>query len=400
MKRTRTSYQRGSLQLNARRCGPDVWVYRWRERLPDETAARRGVTVGTVEQFPTKAQALRASEHMRVQANSRANTRDAITFRAVINRYKAEEMPNSSTASGYRSILKCHIEPRWANLPIAEVKPMLVRKWLSDLNLANKTKKNIKALMHSLCQCAMLWEWMPVSENPMSLFRARFEDADHTRPAQEKERALTVEQFLGLLSAVEEPAYRLGMVLAVCLGLRCSELGGLQWSDLDWERRKLQIRRTYVGTKQYDRVKAAYSRKPIPLDDSILSALLDWRGRSEFKADGDWVFASPHVAGEKPYKMWGVQHNYIAPAARELKLGEHIGWHTLRHTYRTWLDETGATIGVQQKLMRHGDIRTTMNVYGDALEDSLRTANSKVVSKVKHGLLDICGHAPMSQVVN
>jgi integrase len=397
MKRTRISYQRGNLQLNARRSGPDVWVYRWRERLPDGTTARRGVRLGTVEQFPTKAQALTASEHIRIQGNPR---RDVITFGAVINRYKAEETPNSSTASGYRSILRCHVEPRWANLPIAEVRPLLVRKWLTDLNLANKTKKNIKSLMHSLFQCAMLWEWIPVSENPMSLFRARFEDADHTRPAQEKERALTVEQFLALLSAVEEPAYRIGMVLAVCLGLRCSELGGLKWSDFDWERRKLQIRRTYVGTKQYDRVKAVHARKPIPLDDSILSALLDWRGRGEFKADGDWVFASPHVAGEKPYKMWGVQHNYIAPAAKALKLGEHIGWHTLRHTYRTWLDETGATIGVQQKLMRHGDIRTTMNVYGDALEDSLRVANSKVVSKVKRGLLDICGHASTSQIVN
>ena len=43
-----------------------------------------------------------------------------------------------------------------------------------------------------------------------------------------------------------------------------------------------------------------------------------------------------------------------------------IGWHTFQHTYRSWLDATGAPLGVQQKLMRHADIRTTMNVYGDA----------------------------------
>src|SRR4051794_11073541 len=41
-----------------------------------------------------------------------------------------------------------------------------------------------------------------------------------------------------------------------------------------------------------------------------------------------------------------------------------IGWHTFRHTYRAWLDATGAPLGVQQKLMRHADIRTTTNVYG------------------------------------
>ena len=57
----------------------------------------------------------------------------------------------------------------------------------------------------------------------------------------------------------------------------------------------------------------------------------------------------------------------------------HVGWHTFRHTYRSWLDATGAPMGVQQKLMRHAQISTTMNVYGNALMDSKREANSRVV---------------------
>ena len=57
---------------------------------------------------------------------------------------------------------------------------------------------------------------------------------------------------------------------------------------------------------------------------------------------------------------------------------DRVGWHTFRHTYRSWLDSTGAPLGVQQKLMRHAQISTTMNVYGNALMDSKREANSKV----------------------
>jgi integrase len=56
-----------------------------------------------------------------------------------------------------------------------------------------------------------------------------------------------------------------------------------------------------------------------------------------------------------------------------------VGWGTFRHTYRSWLDDTGAPIGVQQKLMRHAQVSTTMNVYGKALVKSKRDANSKVV---------------------
>jgi len=63
------------------------------------------------------------------------------------------------------------------------------------------------------------------------------------------------------------------------------------------------------------------------------------------------------------------------------KLG-HIGWHTFRHTYRSWLDDTGAPIGVQQKLMRHAQVSTTMNVYGNALMESKREANTAVVNKI------------------
>jgi hypothetical protein len=56
-----------------------------------------------------------------------------------------------------------------------------------------------------------------------------------------------------------------------------------------------------------------------------------------------------------------------------------LGWHTVRHSYRSWLDETGAPMKVQQELMRHASIQTTMNVYGQAMSSSKREANSKVV---------------------
>ena len=55
------------------------------------------------------------------------------------------------------------------------------------------------------------------------------------------------------------------------------------------------------------------------------------------------------------------------------------GWHTFRHTYRSWLDDAGAPIGVQQRLMRQAEVSTTMNAYGNALMAAKREANSKVV---------------------
>ena len=78
----------------------------------------------------------------------------------------------------------------------------------------------------------------------------------------------------------------------------------------------------------------------------------------------------------------GLQQRILKPAGIAAGIGDDIGWHTFRHTYRSWLDEAGAPMKVQQELMRHASIQTTMNVYGQAMSLSKREANGKVVEMV------------------
>jgi integrase len=70
---------------------------------------------------------------------------------------------------------------------------------------------------------------------------------------------------------------------------------------------------------------------------------------------------------------------------RELQRAEaaeigKLGTHAFRHTYHSWLDAVGTSIAVQQKLMRHSDIRTTMNIYGDVATDQESQAHANIVS--------------------
>jgi integrase len=57
----------------------------------------------------------------------------------------------------------------------------------------------------------------------------------------------------------------------------------------------------------------------------------------------------------------------------------------MRHSYRSWLDAVGTPLAVQQKLMRHSDIRITMNVYGDVVTDQEAQAHSKIVDLALNG---------------
>ena len=58
-----------------------------------------------------------------------------------------------------------------------------------------------------------------------------------------------------------------------------------------------------------------------------------------------------------------------------------VSTHSMRHSYRSWLDAVGTSLAVQQKPMRHVDIRTTMR-YGDVVTNEMTQANSKVVEMV------------------
>jgi len=59
-----------------------------------------------------------------------------------------------------------------------------------------------------------------------------------------------------------------------------------------------------------------------------------------------------------------------------------VGWKTFRHSFRSWLDQTDAPVGVQRELMRHASITTTMNTYGRAMTDGKRQAHGNVVEMI------------------
>ena len=126
-------------------------------------------------------------------------------------------------------------------------------------------------------------------------------------------------------------------------------------------------------------MKSEYSEDELPLDSDFAVLMLNWKSRCP-KTEAGWVFANPTTL--KLYHAGPIQQDYIRAAWRKANLRHDIGWHVYRHTYWSFLDDAGAPVGVQQKLMRHAQVSTTMNTYGNAQMKSKRTANSKVVQMV------------------
>ena len=374
---TRTRYQYGSLETKERKKGKEVWEFRYYEPDARGERQRRAVMVGTREEYSTESAARKSPLVQAILLRLNAEQPSAIgaaNFGAVIARYEQEEMPERySTKSSYKSYIKNQIRPRWADTPMSAVKPMAVEDWLKGLALAPKTKSHVRSLMHTIFQCAERWEL--IHKNPIKLVRVKGGTKRLKTP-----RVLAPEQFDSLLPFIREP-YRTMVLIAGCLGLRVSEIVALQWRDFDFSERSLLIQRSVVHGRVGD-VKTEYSRDCVPLDTAVVEFLTQHRKGCVPTPEG-WLFANP-VTG-RPFHQEEIQKNHLRPAGVEAEIDGDIGWHTFRHSYRSWLDDTGAPLTVQKELMRHASIQTTMNIYGKAMTDSKRQAHSKVVEMVLNG---------------
>ncbi len=215
-----------------------------------------------------------------------------------------------------------------------------------------------------------MWHgYVPIQRNPMELVTIK-----GATKRMKKPRSLTVEEFQLLLRQLEEP-FRTMAVVCLCFGLRISECLGLKWSDVDWLNGMLNIERGIVH-QVVDDVKTLESERSMYIDVEVLGVLKMWKQRSQFSSAGDWMFASPVQIGRLPFSYAGVWR--VLRKASVAAGIVHISSHSFRHTYRSWLDAEGTPLGVQQRLMRHTDIRTTMR-YGRSAEADMRQAHGKIV---------------------
>jgi integrase len=351
----------GSVRYDKRR---KTWNYLWYDG-----PTRRSKRIGTKQEFPTKAAAWKEVESLEILAKPPDGDKGD-TVRSVVARYEAERMPSrQSTVRVYRSFLNNHVLPKWADTRIQDVQPRPVELWLRELPLSPKSKTHVRSLLHGLVEFAMWSGILDISRNPVSLVR----NIGATRKVR-KARSLTAEQFHALLKELQEPFATMSL-LSVCLGLRISEALALQWADVDWLDSRLSVRRGIVNQIVGD-VKTQGSAKTFHLAGELLERLKSWKQSSQFSEAENWIFASPFKLGRLPYSYTGTRQE-LERASKAAGIG-HISSHAFRHTYRSWLDAVKTPIAVQQKMMRHTDIRTTMNIYGDVVTDEMSTAGLRV----------------------
>jgi integrase len=235
---------------------------------------------------------------------------------------------------------------------------------LTQAGYAPKSIDHVHDVLSAVLRTAV--KWGHLQENP-----ARGVDLPTLKCVRPK-WALTTGQAASLLAGLP-PLARTMVGLAILSGLRRGELFALRWKDIDEQARMLTVREAvYDGTFGTPKTEAGSRR--IPLSETAVRLVREWTARATDTQPEALMFATRMGTTIAPDN---VLRRAIFPACKRLGL-PRATWLTFRRTYSSWSHDMGVPGKVVAQLMGHASVDTTLNVYTQVLDGSVRDAVEKI----------------------
>jgi len=258
-----------------------------------------------------------------------------------------------STMQTNRQVIESHLAPAFRDVRLADLNVGMIRQWVGGLACSPKRTNNILIPLRGMLKDAHSDGL--IKENPMDRIRnlkvRSREPQPFTQSEQKKILAVLPDQVRNLIR------------FALYTGLRTGELIALRWSDVDFGRCLVHVRRS-ISRQEESSTKSAAGDRDVVLFEPAIDALEDQKAFT-FKQSGrvfhnpvtnrQWsndgaiwrywkiAFAKIDVPYREPYQT---RHTY---ASSMLSAGEHPSWiaRQMGHTdpsvlfkkYARWMPE-------------------------------------------------------------
>ena len=261
-----------------------------------------------------------------------------------------------STMCAYLLTLQTHLLPWFGTMEtIAEcdVQQFVIDKCASGL--ARKTVRDMVAVLKSIVKYG----------NKHGIFH--FEEWEIEYPTDTENKLLPTlslnHQRILMNHLIEQPTQQnIGVLLALCTGMRIGEVCALQWEDVDFTQRIITVRHT-VGRiyncelKTTERIhtspKTKNSCREIPISKQLFQSLKTVRKQSQ----------SPYVVGTSTQsKEPRSYRDYFSRLLKRLNI-PHLVFHGLRHTFATRCIESQCDYKTVSVILGHSNVATTLNLY-------------------------------------
>jgi len=300
---------------------------------------------------------------------------EQITFGQIFRESYFPQARSDKTERSYRreeSLFTLWIAPIIGDLPMREIAPTHLQRIKKNMATAGRADRSIRYALEVVRQVFNFAKFNNLFDGDSPTANVKWPRKDNKRL-----RFLTREEADRLLEALAMRSQKLHEMALISLhcGARADEIFSLSWGDVDLERGTLTLRDT-KNTK----TRTAYMTQ-------MVREVLARKKRGE---NGDLVF--PDSRGGKIQQI----SKTFDKVADELALNEGITdprqrvvFHTLRHTYASWMVEAGEDLYTVKKLMGHSTLAmteryshvrsTTLQRAVKAFEEHLNRSPSKVV---------------------
>jgi len=278
--------------------------------------------------------------------------------------YSEKWLPNNSRPINELSRYNLHLSPRFGDSPLKEIKPLDLETFKQELlakGLASKTAHHVLCLIRAIYNKMKEWG---IYNGPIPTEKIKMPKIDNARV-----RYLTVEEADRLLAYLKPRSLTWWRMASISLntGLRLGEILALTYGDLDLAAGVIHVRDAKAGTRMAHMnttMKILFSEMPPGQPSSLLFPSKD--GKKRTGLDISKTFARA---------INGLKLNENVTDARQ-----KVVFHTLRHTFASWLAIEGVPLYTISELMGHATLEMTKR-YAHLCPDSKREAVAKIAGR-------------------
>jgi integrase len=277
----------------------------------------------------------------------------------------------------YGQALRCHLLPHFGQKDIATITREEVKQLAYGMLAQGKSRNTVMVTLAPLREMFNhAIEDRHVAVNPaLGVMRLTKKGKGEQR---EKVTFLTREEVSVFLETCREhrPDYAPLVLLLVRTGLRIGEACALQWGDLDFLNRFIEVRRTYSNGRIEETPKSSKSRRvdmSQQLTEALKALLVERKKETLRKGWGEvppWIFLREDGACLTP--------NYVRMRVwpkLSAKTGlRYVRIHDLRHTFASLLIQNGESLAYVKEQLGHHSIQITVDTYGHLIPGGNKAA--------------------------
>lgn len=321
-----------------------------------------------------------------------------------IKTYK-EAVVRDATVKNYRQQYTKHISPQIGMMKLKNIKSIHCQNVLNAMfedGYAYGTMNLTKITLHAIFKSAIANDYL--YKNPVD------ETVQPKNRQDPKQRVLSIEEQKIFLQYSAGTMYDTAYRLVLQTGMRAGEVGGLRWSDIDYDNGIIYVRRTLLEAKEkggfyFGEPKSKSSVREIPITDEckkvldeqkLKQAKLKLRAKTWESEWGDLVFTTKHGNPVGCSTFNNMMNRVVKKINEDKKLEydknnvdeeeqfwfERVFMHALRHTFATRCIEAGMNSKVLQKILGHSSFKMTMDMYVHVLDEMKITEMKKVESYI------------------